>query len=303
MTILALIAFAANSVLCRLALGDGSIDWVSFTVIRLLSGALTLLLILKINGVLTKPRYPDAQVTGKNNQQSLIKQQQLMLKQHQSAGSWLGGVMLFVYAASFSYAYTLLDTATGALILFAAVQLTMILLAIIKGARLKLIEWLGVITAFVGFVYLVVPDINSPSMDGLLFMTISGIAWGVYTLKGKQTTQPLRDTCANFVRSIPLVLVLFLVSLGQLELSDKGVWLAIIAGSVTSAMGYSIWYVALNGLSATKAAVVQLSVPVIAAFGGVIFVAETLTSRLMIASIVVLTGMLMVVQGKSQSKK
>lgn len=296
MTILALIAFAANSVLCRLALGDGSIDWVSFTVIRLLSGALTLLLILKINGVLTKPRYPDAQVTGKNNQQSLIKQ-------HQSAGSWLGGVMLFVYAASFSYAYTLLDTATGALILFAAVQLTMILLAIIKGARLKLIEWLGVITAFVGFVYLVVPDINSPSMDGLLFMTISGIAWGVYTLKGKQTTQPLRDTCANFVRSIPLVLVLFLVSLGQLELSDKGVWLAIIAGSVTSAMGYSIWYVALNGLSATKAAVVQLSVPVIAAFGGVIFVAETLTSRLMIASIVVLTGMLMVVQGKSQSKK
>lgn len=177
-TVLALVAFAANSVLCRLALGEETIDASSFTVIRLLSGAIVLLVILQFSG-------------NKNNSSR--------------KGSWLATIMLFLYAAPFSFAYITLDTGTGALILFGAVQITMILLSLISGNRLHVTEWMGVAIAFIGFVYLVLPGVSTPSVAGFSLMTIAGVAWGIYTLKGKGSVNPLSDTAHNFVRSIPLV--------------------------------------------------------------------------------------------------
>ena len=177
-TVLALVAFAANSVLCRLALGEKTIDASSFTAIRLLSGAIILSVILRFNGK-------------KNNSPT--------------KGSWLASIMLFLYAAPFSFAYITLDTGTGALILFGAVQITMILLSLISGNRLHVTEWMGVAIAFIGFVYLVLPGVSTPSVAGFSLMTIAGVAWGIYTLKGRGSVNPLSDTAYNFTRSIPSV--------------------------------------------------------------------------------------------------
>lgn len=269
-TALALVAFAANSVLCRLALGGKAIDAPSFTSIRLLSGALVLLVILgvtKRNGSATKD-------------------------------SWSATLMLFSYALTFSFAFITLDTATGALILFSSVQITMILLSLIAGNRLHVIEWLGVAVAFLGFLYLVLPGVTRPSVTGFLLMTLAGISWAVYTLKGRGSVNPLSDTAYNFARSIPLVLALVALTYQKAQLSAEGILLAAISGGLTSGIGYTIWYTALGGLSATQAAVVQLSVPVIAALGGVILVAEQLSLRLMIAASLILGGILMVILGR-----
>ena len=268
---MALIAFAANSVLCRLALGSGAIDASSFTVVRLLSGSIVLLVIIG--------------VTRKSSTQS-------------AKGSWAASFMLFLYAVTFSYAYISLDTGTGALILFASVQITMILLSLISGTRLHFIEWIGVTVAFAGFVYLILPGVTTPSIMGFLLMTIAGIAWGIYTLKGRGSNAPLVDTAYNFFRTTPLVLILVISTISKANYSFEGILLAVISGGITSGIGYTIWYIALGGLSSTQAAVLQLSVPVIAAFGGVIFVAETITFRLAISATFVLGGILMVVIGK-----
>ncbi|MBT3634762.1 MAG: DMT family transporter [Candidatus Marinimicrobia bacterium] len=268
---MALIAFAANSVLCRLALGSGAIDASSFTVVRLLSGSIVLLVIIG--------------VTRKSSTQS-------------AKGSWAASFMLFLYAVTFSYAYISLDTGTGALILFASVQITMILLSLISGTRLHFIEWIGVTVAFAGFVYLILPGVTTPSIMGFLLMTIAGIAWGIYTLKGRGSNAPLLDTAYNFFRTTPLVLILVISTISKANYSFEGILLAVISGGITSGIGYTIWYIALGGLSSTQAAVLQLSVPVIAAFGGVIFVAETITFRLAISATFVLGGILMVVIGK-----
>ena len=268
---MALIAFAANSVLCRLALGNEAIDASSFTVIRLLSGTIVLFLIIgatqKNTGVTTK-------------------------------GSWSSSFMLFLYAITFSYAYISLDTGTGALILFGSVQITMILLSLVSGARLHFTEWAGVITAFTGFVYLIFPGVTAPSTTGLILMTIAGIAWGVYTLKGRDSKNPLMDTAYNFFRTIPLVLLLTISTINNTNYSSEGILLAVVSGGIASGIGYTIWYAALGGLSSTQAAVLQLSVPIIAAFGGVIFVSEVITFRLMISAMMVLGGILIVVLGK-----
>ena len=271
LTVLALVAFAANSVLCRLALGEKTIDASSFTTIRLLSGAIVLLVIL--------------QFSGKKNNTS-------------TKGSWLATIMLFLYAAPFSFAYITLDIGTGALILFGAVQITMIALSLISGNTLHATEWMGVIIAFIGFVYLVLPGVSTPSVTGFSLMTIAGIAWGIYTLKGRGSVNPLSDTAYNFARSIPIVLVLAVLAYQTAYISLKGVLLAIISGGVASGIGYTIWYTALGGLSATQAAVVQLSVPVIAALGGVIFVSEKISLRLTISALLILGGILMVTLGK-----
>ena len=271
-TSLALIAFAANSVLCRLALGNDAIDASSFTVIRLLSGALVLWLILKFNG--------------NNNKIS-------------SRGSWLSGMMLFLYAIAFSFAYISLQTGTGALILFGAVQITMILLSILSGNRLHITEWLGVIIAFAGFVYLVLPGLSTPSLTGFVLMTVAGIAWGVYTLRGRGSTSPLEDTCFNFLRTVPAVLVLALITARNAHYSADGIVLAILSGAVASGIGYTIWYIALGGLMATQAAVVQLSVPVIAALGGVVFVSEAITPRLVLSASMILGGIAIVIRGRN----
>jgi drug/metabolite transporter (DMT)-like permease len=270
-TSLALIAFAANSVLCRLALGDKTIDASSFTAIRLLSGAIVLLLITGISS---------------NKSKATTK------------GSWSASLMLFLYAITFSFAYITLDTGTGALILFGSVQITMILLSLISGNRLHIIEWTGITISFAGFVYLILPGVSTPSTTGFLLMTTAGIAWGIYTLKGRGSINPLMDTAYNFFRTIPLVIILAIVTLQNAQYSFEGIVLAVLSGGIASGIGYAIWYVALGGLSSTQAAVVQLLVPVIAAFGGVIFVSEVVTLRLTISATMILGGILMVVLGR-----
>ena len=274
LTIMALVAFAANSVLCRLALGAGAIDAASFTGVRLLSGSLILMAILKISD-------------SRNNSAS--------------RGSWPASLALFLYAIAFSYAYITLDTGTGALILFGAVQITMILLSILSGNRLHAAEWIGVGTAFAGFVYLVLPGVSAPSLIGFLLMSVAGIAWGIYTLKGRGSSDPLADTSYNFLRTTPMVLMLAILVLPEAQFSTEGILLAVVSGAIASGIGYTIWYAALGGISTTQAAVVQLSVPVIAALGGVVFSAETITWRMTSSGALILGGILLVVLGRDKT--
>jgi len=276
LTGLALIAFAANSVICRLALGYQTIDAASFTVIRLLSGSIVLLLII----------ISTARSTTRNTAKISTK------------GSWTASFMLFIYAITFSYAYTSLDTGTGALILFGSVQITMILLSLFSGTKLHITEWSGMVIAFAGFIYLVLPEVTTPSISGFILMTTAGIAWGIYTLKGRASKYPLIDTAYNFFRTTPLVVLLAIATMNNINYSSEGIVLALLSGGITSGIGYTIWYVALRHISATQAAVLQLSVPVIAALGGIIFVAEAITFRLAVSAIIVLGGILMVVLGK-----
>jgi len=274
LTCLAMIAFAANSVLCRLALSQGGIDPTSFTVVRLLSGAVVLGLIFRFNrGKTTSP----------------------------SRGSWLAAAMLFLYAISFSFAYVSLTTGTGALILFGAVQISMIVLTLVSGQELKPLELTGIIIAFCGLVYLVLPGVTAPSVSGFLLMALAGIAWGIYTLRGRGTQNPLADTTFNFIRSAPLVIIPALVAFPGMHSSGTGMLLAALSGGVTSGIGYAIWYTALRGLTATQAAVVQLSVPIIAAFGGVLFIAEQITLRLALSTVLTLGGILMVILSKEKN--
>lgn len=277
---LSLVAFAGNSVLCRLALGHGLIDASSFTSVRLLSGIVTLLIL--------------SLLVLKQNKKAFIDR----LSAKQSIKDWSASVMLFVYAASFSYAYISLDTGTGALILFGMVQLSMILIGAFYGNRLHISEWLGVMLAFIGVVYLVQADVSTPSFLGFVLMAISGAAWAVYTLLGRGSRQPIVDTSVNFLRTLPLVIILFLLTFDQLKVTSLGLIYAVLSGAVTSAIGYALWYIVLKQISVTQAAVVQLLVPVLAAVGGVIFVAEAITLRLFISSLLVLGGILLVIAGR-----
>jgi drug/metabolite transporter (DMT)-like permease len=218
-----------------------------------------------------------------------------------SKGSWSASLMLFIYAITFSFAYITLDTATGALILFGSVQITMILSALTEGQRLHASEWSGVLIAFAGFVYLVLPDITTPSIKGFVLMATAGIAWGFYTLKGKGSNSPLADTTFNFFRTLPLVALLVMITFPSMEISTQGILLAILSGAVASGIGYTIWYIALGGLTATQAAVLQLSVPVIAAAGGVVFVGESISLRLAVSAFIILSGILLVILGRYYS--
>jgi len=258
-----MIAFAANSVLCRLALNDTAIDPASFTSIRLLSGAIILLLLVFSS-------------SSKN--------------QTSTKGSWVSGGILFLYAVTFSFAYVSLETGTGALIVFAMVQITMITSALFNGEKMNSSEWLGVVLAFSGLVYLVLPGVTAPPLSGLLLMIVSGIAWGLYSLRGKSSQNPLRDTAFNFTRTIPFLIILILFSIDSIKAEPHGITLAIVSGAITSGIGYTIWYMALKGLSAVQASIVQLIVPVIAAVGGVIFLSEIISLRLVIASLLILGG-------------
>jgi drug/metabolite transporter (DMT)-like permease len=273
-TFLALCAFAGNSILCRLVLGEHLLDAAGFTVIRLLSGIAILLLIIKV---------PD----DKEDSEKIL-----------SKGSWLAALWLFFYAVTFSFGYSSLDTGTGALVLFGAVQITMLMVSVFSGKKLHYSEWLGMGIAFSGFIYLMQPSLTLPSFSGFVLMIIAGISWALYTIKGKTTKNPLKDTAYNFLRTLPFILVLTLFTYQEFYLSWQGVLLAIISGAVTSGIGYAIWYSALKGLSVTQAAVLQLLVPVLAAIGGVFFINEVLSLRLVISSIMVLGGILIVVIGK-----
>ena len=297
-TLLALIAFAANSVLCRLALGQQAIDAANFTLLRLLSGALVLMLILLL-------RHHSRKKSHRQNSPPVRSQ----------AGSWLAASYLFGYAIAFSYAYNSLDTATGALILFGSVQLTMISVSLCRGERLRPAEWLGLILAFGGFVYLSLPGLTTPALQGFVLMTLAGIAWGGYTLKGKGSRDPLADTAYNFGRTLPWLLamiiagvVLTLLSSNEASLfkqlwqqiSAKGIVLAIASGGLASGIGYSLWYQALTSLSTSQAASVQLLVPVLAAFGGILFVDEPISLRLVLAAALILGGIALTVGAKNK---
>ena len=276
LTAIALIAFAANTVLGRLALGSGSIDAAGFTVVRLFSGAVVLFLIT---------------MGGKSGDSIPAR------------GGWFPAAMLFLYAITFSFAYLSLDTGTGALILFGAVQITMIAASLLAGHRLHASEWIGVTVAFAGFVYLVLPGVTAPSTAGFVLMSVAGMAWGIYTVKGRGSRFPLADTAWNFMRTVPFIAVLGIVGMEQLHFSKEGILLAVLSGGITSGVGYAVWYAALGALSATQAAVVQLLVPVLAALGGVVFVSETLTLRLLVSAVMILGGILMVVLGKRIKKR
>lgn len=266
LTTVAMIAFAANSLLCRLALGHALIDAASFTAVRMVSGAVTLVLILRLRG---------GHFSGR--------------------ADWRTVAMLFVYMAFFSFAYRSLSAGTGALILFGAVQLTMFVTALRAGERFSPVSWIGLVLAASGLIYLMSPGLTAPDPVGALLMAVAGIAWGFYSLLGRGASDPLEATTGNFVWAVPLTLAVSLLFLANFHVSTNGLALAIASGAVASGCGYVVWYAALAGLSATRAATVQLTVPIIAAFGGVMLLSEAITLRLLIASATTLGGVAIVV--------
>jgi drug/metabolite transporter (DMT)-like permease len=270
LTSLAMLAFASNSLLCRVALKLTSIDAASFTAVRLLSGALVLWLVVRFRG-------------GHSS----------------AAGNWLSALALFAYAAGFSFAYVSLPAATGALLLFGAVQTTMIGYGVWNGERLRGAQLVGFILAFGGLAGLLVPGLSAPPLVGAVLMLCAGAAWGVYSLRGRGAGDPTRVTAGNFLRAAPMAVVLSLLMLRGLSLDAAGVWYAVASGALTSGIGYVIWYTALPGLKATQAAIVQLSVPVIAALGGIIFLAESVSLRLVLASVAILGGIALVILEKA----
>jgi drug/metabolite transporter (DMT)-like permease len=281
LTAFALLAFAFNSILCRLALRGGEADAAGFTMVRLAAGAITLLGITLITRI---ARRGNSQVS--------------VLRAGFSKGSWLSALWLAAYAICFSFAYVGLTAGTGALILFGSVQLTMVILAIIRGERPPLLEWLGIVVAVGGLVYLVLPGLAAPPWKSSMLMATAGASWGFYTLRGKKSGDPLADTTGNFVRTLVVVPILALAFWSELHLTSQGVLLAILSGSVTSGIGYSIWYAALKHHTATRAAVLQLAVPVIAAVIGIFFLAETASLHLGIAGALVLGGIACTIFGK-----
>lgn len=279
LTSLALLAFAANAILCRFALGESSIDPASFTSIRLLSGAFILFIIINLQR--QKTPHPSASAIHASTS-------------HSSIISMYPPLMLFTYASTFSFAYMSLNTGTGALILYGAVQISMLSLSIINGHRPHISEWLGMSLAFTGFVYLMLPGADMPSLQGFILMSLSGIAWGIYSILGKQSQSPLFDTQRNFLYALPLTLILSLSFISQSHLSSQGILLAITSGALASGVGYVLWYAALTGLSGSLAAAVQLLVPIFAALGGVLWMNESISTRFITAAIMVLGGIFLI---------
>ncbi|WP_134052453.1 DMT family transporter [Rheinheimera aquimaris] len=266
LTILALLAFAGNSLLCRMALAYTSMDAASFTTVRLLSGALVLWLLVALR-------------SGSS----------------QAQGSWLSALALFVYAAGFSFAYLQLNTGIGALILFGAVQSGMIGYGLWRGERFSARQWLGLLMACAGLTGLLLPGLSAPPLMGSMLMLTAGFAWAVYSLRGKGAANPLQVTAGNFIRTLPMTLLLSVVLFGQLSFDNNGMLYAVLSGALTSGVGYAIWYSVLPQLKATTAATVQLTVPVLAAIAGILILSEPLTQRLILASVAILGGIALVV--------
>jgi drug/metabolite transporter (DMT)-like permease len=266
LTTLAMLAFASNSLLCRVALQQTSIDAASFTAIRLLSGALMLWLIARLR-------------SGANS----------------GRGNWWSAFALFVYAACFSFAYIGLTAATGALLLFGAVQATMIGHGLWAGERLRRLQLVGLLLAFGGLVGLLLPGIAAPPLSAAVLMLAAGMMWGVYSLRGKGGGDPTRVTAGNFLRAVPFAAILSILLLAGISLDHAGIGYAILSGALASGIGYIIWYTALPRLKASTAASVQLSVPVIAALGGIVFLGEAMTLRLVLAGVTILGGIALVI--------
>jgi len=269
LTVLAMLAFAGNSLLCRAALKHTPIDAATFTTVRLVAGAVALWLLVA-----------------------------LRRKQAWRAGNWLSALALFVYAAGFSYAYLSLPAATGALLLFGAVQATMIGHAWLKGERLAPAQLGGMGLAFGGLAGLLMPGMSAPPMAGAALMLAAGAAWGIYSLRGRGGGNPIEITAGNFLRAALMALLLSAVAWEHATWSSAGLGYAAASGALASGMGYALWYTALPGLRATQAATVQLSVPVLAAFGAVLLLDEAATLRLVLASVAILGGIALVIWAK-----
>ena len=269
-----MLAFAGNSVLCRVALAQTGIDPASFTSIRLASGAVVLWLVVR-----------------------------LTRRGQSGGGSWGSALALFGYAASFSFAYVSLTAATGALLLFGAVQATMIGHGLRAGERFTRWQVAGLVLAMGGLVGLLLPGLAAPPLGGALLMMAAGVAWGVYSLRGKGAGDPTRVTAGNFLRAVPLALglSLLMLALGDTRVDAAGVWLAVLSGAGASAIGYAIWYTALPALKATSAATVQLSVPVLATLGGILWLGEAVSPRLVLASVAILGGIALVILEKKKA--
>tara|TARA_R110002153_G_scaffold3042_7_gene14455 strand:+ start:2879 stop:3739 length:861 start_codon:yes stop_codon:yes gene_type:complete len=276
-TLTSLFAFAANSVLCRLALSTEQVDPANFTAIRLLSAAITLALIVAVK-----------------NSTNLSKVSQF--------GSHSGAFYLFIYAAGFSYAYVSLGTATGALILFACVQFTMLLKGWLAGVKMTKQEYIGIALSLIGFLYFIYPELEKPSFIGCILMGLAGIAWAMYSLIGARSTQPLLDTASNFIRLLPIVLITLVWSYftTDIQMSLQGWLYTIGSGALASGVGYAVWYVVLPHLKPSIAAVSQLSVPIWAALGGVLLVAEPIDLHLALSASVILGGIMLVILVKNK---
>lgn len=271
-TVLALVAFAGNSLLCRAALAHTHIDAATFTTVRLLSGAVVLSCLVWLRGGARKGR-----------------------------GNWLSALALFAYAAGFSFSYLHLTAAAGALLLFGAVQTTMIGYGIWSGERMRWLQIMGLILACGGLIGLLLPGLSAPPLTGALLMLGAGVAWGIYSLRGQGGGDSLKVTAGNFARAAPMTLVLSLLLAARTSLEPIGLVYAFLSGALTSGVGYAIWYTALPFLKSTTAATVQLSVPILAALGGVFFLGETLTLRLFVASVAIIGGIaLVVLTGKAR---
>jgi drug/metabolite transporter (DMT)-like permease len=278
---LAMLAFAGNSLLCRMALKHTSIDAASFTTVRMLSGACMLWLVVRL-------RRGAVSAAGAGER---------------SGGNWLSACALFVYATGFSFAYVSMPAATGALLLFGAVQATMIGYGVVQGERMHALQLVGLALALAGLVALMLPGLAAPSLRSSLFMLSAGVAWGVYSLRGKRETNqgasdPTQVTAGNFMRAVPMALGLSLLTLQHLSLDRAGLGLAVLSGALASGLGYAIWYRALPALKATQAATVQLSVPVLAALGGVVFIGEAVSAAMLLASSAILGGIALVILQK-----
>jgi drug/metabolite transporter (DMT)-like permease len=260
-TTLAMLAFAANSLLCRVALRDTTIDAASFTAIRLASGAAVLALIVRARH--GRPM---------------------------EAGSWAAAACLFGYATFFSFAYRHLSAATGAILLFGAVQISMLSWGFFTGERLRRLQVAGLLAAVGGLVYMLLPGLSAPPLLGAALMIAAGISWAAYSLLGRGTKDPIKATAGNFLRTVPLAALLFLAQQAGTSVDHTGALYAVVSGAITSGLGYVLWYAALPALTAASAAVIQLSVPAIAALGGVVLLAEPLSSRLVIASATIMGG-------------
>jgi len=271
-TTLALLAFAGNSILCRMALGRAAIDAATFSTIRFGAGAAMLVLVMAF----------------------------MRAGALDTSGSWTSAVILFLYAVPFSFAYVSLNTGTGALILFGAVQVTMMLAALWSGERPHPLQWLGLGLALGGLIYLVLPGLAAPSAIGSALMALAGVSWGVYSMRGRGIANPLAQTTSNFVRAVPLVIAVSLLARAQAHVTWRGALLALASGALTTGLGYVLWYSALKRVTATRAAVVQLTVPVLAAAGGVIFLGETISSRLVVSAMIVLGGISLALVGRER---
>ena len=311
-----MIAFASNSLLCRFALKQTSIDAASFTFVRIFSGAAALWLIMLIRSRLMVDRTasplverreavaefpsPPASAALRRGKQSSPKGRggPFSLREKvgmRATGNWLSAFALFIYAAAFSFAYVDLSAGTGALLLFGAVQATMIFWGLRKGERLRVIQVVGLVVALTGLVVLVFPGLSAPPLIGSGLMVSAGAAWGIYSLRGKGEKNSASVTTGNFLRAVPFAAAVSIITLPWMQLDRAGITYAVISGAITSGLGYVIWYSALSDLRATGAATVQLSVPVLAAAGGILLLGEPITLRYVLASVAVLGGIALVV--------